>query len=76
MLSFVVNGTTDIAENGQQGDPVHYTDMSLATVWELAAGDYVEVVSDQDCGATLTVYGFPTGLADTGGPEFGMVKLP
>jgi hypothetical protein len=73
VVSFRLNGTGEpLAAHGQVGDPSHFTDISLSTVWELSAGEFVEVHAAQDSGSTLFASGWP-GLA---GPECGMARLP
>jgi len=69
-MSIAVNGTP-VAANGMQGDPSHYSDLSVTTQYELAAGDYVEFHTAQDSGTTLLAFGFPGP-----GPECGLAKLP
>jgi hypothetical protein len=55
-------------------DPVHYTELSISTVWDFAAGDYVEVHVEKDSGTTVNIATNPPGLASA--LEFGMVRLP
>jgi len=70
-----LNGTTTIAEErvtanilepGANGNV-----MSLATHYDLAANEYVELLATQTSGTTVVAFADPETS-----PEFGMVKLP
>lgn len=51
VLSIRVNGTTEIAKVSQLSPGSTYgVDFNLATEWEMAAGDYVELVAFHDPG--------------------------
>jgi hypothetical protein len=67
------NGDLVIAADNEQGDPDHHTELSVSTVWDFAAGDYVEVHVTQDSGTTVNIATNPPGLASA--LEFGMVRL-
>jgi hypothetical protein len=74
LVSIVRNGDLVIATDNEQGDPVHHTELSVSTVWDFAAGDYVEVHVAQDGALTATIATNPPGLASA--LEFGIVRLP
>jgi hypothetical protein len=49
----------------------HETDQCLSTIWDLAAGDYVELWVLQTSGGNLNIVGGTNGLS----PEFGMQRV-
>jgi len=74
LASILLNGATEIARVKVQataGAGPTTTDLSVTTHYDLAAGDYVEVVATHTSGGPLAV---PASSAYS--PEFGMVKLP
>lgn len=66
------NGTEDIAVDHSVAAGGYYTELSIATHFELQTGDYIEAAVAQNSGSILSVVGYPT-LAS---PECGMVKTP
>lgn len=67
-----VNRTTDIAEDRVQLPVAFAVSQSMETVYQLAAGDYVEVVVAQFHSAAAAV---PIDGTDAATPEFMMVRL-
>jgi len=65
ILSIRVNGSTSIAGISTPGDTTVGNYLSLSTDYELADGDYVELVLYQDSGGNLTV-----SKVDRNTPEF------
>jgi len=70
IVSIVANGTTTIAMETQRATAAVVHDLSIATMYYLAAGHYVTVSVQQTSGTTLNVEA--TGNYS---PEFAMIRL-
>lgn len=72
MAAIRLNGTTHIVE--AQCAPVglasQYTQINVATIYDLAANDYVELIGYQDSGGSLAAKNYPNVA-----PEFMIVRL-
>lgn len=65
-----LNGTTNLAQHNQNANASGTTIMSVSTVYELSAGDYVVLVAFQSSGGALNVE-----LSANRSPEFTISKL-
>ncbi len=54
-IAIRLNGSARIAMHAHPASPAGQTPMSIATEYELAAGDYVELIAFQDYGADVTL---------------------
>src|SRR3990167_3323448 len=66
-----LNGATNIGSTSIARTAIMATrsmDQSVATIYDLAVGDYVELVAYQNCGVTLTI-----AAVSNNSPEFGGV---
>ena len=67
-----LNGTTRIGSTAFNAAPSPIpTQVIVSTVWELAAGDYVELMAFQNSGSALN-----TTVQGSAAPEFMLVRLP
>ena len=64
-----LNGVTGIAIHEQQASPTFETSLEIATLYQLAINDYVELIAFQDSTVNLSVI-FPNFS-----PEFGMARI-
>lgn len=64
-----INGATTIAIHEQNASPVNETFLDIATLYQLAVADYVEMVGYQDSGSSLSV------IFANYSPEFGMTRV-
>ena len=62
-----INGVTEIAYHSHQPSGSHGSDMTIARKYQLAAGDYVQLLVYQDSGGALNL-----ASATNYSPEFGM----
>ena len=64
------NGSTQIADHSELPPAAAACRIAVATVWELAVGDYVRCGVFQDCGGYLNVV-----VLTNSSPEFGIQKI-
>src|SRR3990167_9707136 len=62
-----LNGTTYIARHQPAVD---YRTMNVSTVWDMAAGDYVELRVEQNSGGNISI-----SAISAYSPEFGMMRI-
>jgi hypothetical protein len=74
LLELWRNGSQVIAAANAPGDPAHHTELTVSTMFQLSAGDFVEARVDQDSGAAVAIGTNPPGLAST--LEFSIARLP
>lgn len=77
MISISLNGTIRIARDTRGANPNGLTVQSVATIWPLTTGDYLEVLVFQDSGGNLDLYSSTAneGANNRWSPEFMMVRL-